>query len=105
MGQLHQAVVHLATELGRHRALTDQESQYLEAALFPPTIRCERSNRYTAGEDRKLRQMAKRGKTAGQMRERLPHRSEWSIRHRLTMLGIPLAKRERQKWLREGKGA
>lgn len=103
MGQMHDAVVHFATELGRHRALNDTESAYLEAALFPPTVKCERSNRYTTKEDRTLRQMAKRGKTAGQMRERLPHRSEWSIRHRLTMLGIPLAKRERQQWLREGK--
>ena len=103
MGQMHEAVVTLATELGRFRALTDAESAYLEAALFPATVRCERSNRYTTAEDRKLRQMAKCGKTAGQMREKLPHRSEWSIRHRLTMLKIPLAKRERQQWLREGK--
>lgn len=104
MGQMHQAVVELATALGRLRALTDTESQYLEDALFP-TYRREQSNRYTPCEDRKLRQLAKQGKTALQMQEHLPHRSEHSIRHRLTALGIRLAKRDRRERLREGKVA
>lgn len=104
MGQMHQAVVDLATALGRYRALSDQESAYLEAALFP-TYRREHSNRYTPCEDRKLRQLAKRGKTALQMQEHLPHRSEHSIRHRLTALGIRLAKRDRPVRLSCGREA
>ncbi len=104
MGTMHQAVVDLATELGRFRALTPEESCYLEKALFPNDRR-ERSNRYSAIEDRKLRLLAKRGKTALQMQEHLPHRSEHSIRHRLTALGIRLAKRDRLVRLSEGKVA
>lgn len=80
-------VIELATELGRHRALRDRESRWLERALRREDRRNGRQTKPWKQDEPKLKRMLSRGMRPAQIAIRL-NRTPRAIYRKMYKLGL-----------------